>query len=114
MTTARLQRDRRSGSYVYVAGKDRPWGHGPRWSLPIGVPPKHAEAAQRDYTTRLQRYRLSLRHELANDPDLREAFDQLRGRRLACPCPLEVRCPTDILLALLEETSPSTFRAETP
>lgn len=90
---------------MLVSHREQPWGHGPRWSLPIGVPPKQAEAAQRDYTTRLQRYRLSLRHELATDPELHEAFEQLRGRRLACPCGLKVRCPTDILLEQLAATT---------
>jgi hypothetical protein len=99
----RLQRDRRGGSYVFVPAKGQPWRHVPRrWTLPVGGPKVGREDRMRAYIEDLSAYRVWLLGELRADPTF---LDALRGRRLACPCRLEVRCPTDILVEQLAATA---------
>lgn len=98
-TPRRLQRDRRGGSYVLVSAKGQPWRHVPRrWALPLGGPKPGREERMRAYIDDLAAYRVWLLEQLRETPAF---LDPLRGRRLACPCPLEVRCPTDILVEQL-------------
>ena len=102
-TQRRLQRDRRGGSYALVTAKGGPWRHVPRrWELPTLQPKAGREERVRAYTDGLVAYRAWLDEQLRRDPAF---LEPLRGRRLACACRLEVRCPTDILVERLAATA---------
>jgi hypothetical protein len=47
------------------------------------------------------------------DPSFREAVESLRGKDLACWCPLDQPCHADVLLALASTPSPAPNPAET-
>lgn len=97
----RIRRDRRGTHYVLVSAKDAPWLHGRgAWGVPAG-PAKEAEERVTAYTDRLVWTRMELLRAVRRDPAF---LEPLRGRALACPCPDGVRCPTDILLELLDGT----------
>lgn len=91
----RIQRQRTKGwrmppNAVYV-GRPTKWGNPFRVGVSYhGYPPMTADIA-------LRAFRINLHGRLQSEPSL---LDALRGKDLACWCPLDQPCHADILLEL--------------
>lgn len=107
MTPVRIQRQRTPGWRMprrtrYV-GRGTAWGN--PYQLDDRIPPGDVRARVLDRVRVLVGYRRWLAEQLARDPAF---LEPLRGRDLACWCPLTERCHADILLERLAATEPAT------
>lgn len=104
----RIQRRRTKGwrmpeNTIYV-------GRGSRWGNPhaVGSAGFTSQGVEFEHTheTAVRAYRYWIKTGLVDAIIARESLDLLRGKNLACWCPLDQPCHADVLLELANQETP--------
>lgn len=77
------------------------------WRMPedavyVGRPTRYGNPYRGTREEAVAKYEVWLRGRLSEDPHF---LDPLRGKNLACWCPLSKACHVDVILKLLEEST---------